>query len=323
MPLYEPADDAVTMAGKCLVSLQNGVPVSLGGYGGFLTVGFDHPVLNLPGQKDFALWGNAFDGSAEPGIVLVSSDTNGDGIPNDEWYELAGSESANPATLYGYEISYTRPSGIEAGVPWTDNQGRRGTIEYMGGEKGPHSHPHYPEWIAGNTLTFRGTCLPENGKWDKEKKMWVMKPYAYGYADNYPNSNRDGCSFDIGWAIGENGQPVILESIDFIRIYTGVNQQIPSGGVGELSTEITGVEDLHPQAADISVNASPERSALFYSDGKLYTKNTGTGEILIYDWKGSVVRRICTNGFSGSYPVDLQPGVYLVRCPEGVYKLGI
>ena len=37
-------------------------------------------------------------GSSEPGIVLVSKDTNGNGLADDEWYELAGSEYNSPAT---------------------------------------------------------------------------------------------------------------------------------------------------------------------------------------------------------------------------------
>ena len=48
--------------------------------------------------------------SAEPGIVLVSKDTNGNGLEDDEWYELAGSEYNSPATTKNYTITYYRPS---------------------------------------------------------------------------------------------------------------------------------------------------------------------------------------------------------------------
>ena len=48
----------------------------------------------------------------------------------------------------------------------------------------------------------------------------------------------------IDWAIDSNGNQVQLDAIDFIRIYTAVNQQIPSGAVGELSTEVQGIERL-------------------------------------------------------------------------------
>lgn len=83
--------------------------ISLGAYGGYITVGFDHTVPNVPGEYDLKIYGNAYydmfgtltgalGGSAEPGIVLVSKDTNGNGLADDEWYELAGSEYNSPAT---------------------------------------------------------------------------------------------------------------------------------------------------------------------------------------------------------------------------------
>ena len=64
---------------------------------------FDHTVINVKGKKDFMILGNSFysdlpeyqekkGGSCEPGIVMVSFDTNQNGLPDDEWYELAGSE---------------------------------------------------------------------------------------------------------------------------------------------------------------------------------------------------------------------------------------
>lgn len=40
-----------------------------------------------------------------------------------------------------------------------------------------------------------------------------------------------------------DGQPANLSGVDFIRIHTGVNQE--NGWLGECSTEIMGVVDLH------------------------------------------------------------------------------
>jgi hypothetical protein len=65
----------------------------------------------------------------------------------------------------------------------------------------------------------------------------------YGYVDNLPNTDRNGCSFDIGWAVDSQRQPVNLSHVDFIRVYSGQLQQC--GWIGETSTEITGAEDLH------------------------------------------------------------------------------
>ena len=51
--------------------------LSLGAYGGYVVIGFDHSVENVPGEYDLILEGNAFAGSSEPGIVWVMQDENG------------------------------------------------------------------------------------------------------------------------------------------------------------------------------------------------------------------------------------------------------
>lgn len=48
--------------------------VSLGSFGGYIVVGFDHSVLNKEGEYDFAIQGNSFETSNEPGIVWVMQD---------------------------------------------------------------------------------------------------------------------------------------------------------------------------------------------------------------------------------------------------------
>lgn len=241
MPVYEEGDDAATMCGKCLDYFRNGYLVSLGGFGGYITAGFDTPITNQAGEYDFRITGNAFDGSAEPGIVLVSQDTNANELPDDEWYELKGSEYDNPQTIHRYRITYYRPESSTGSVRWDDNQGAEGRIE-----RTVNKQSYYPAWINSPTLNFEGTRLPDNGVFDTSLNKWVMSAYAYGYADNQPNGS-DGSKFNIDWATDAGGNPVQLDKIDFIRVYTAVNQQIPSGGVGELSTEIKGIEKLRKE----------------------------------------------------------------------------
>ena len=50
----------------------------------------------------------------------------------------------------------------------------------------------------------------------------------------------------MGWAIDDDGNPVKLASIDFVKVYTAMNQWC--GWVGETSTEVAGAIDLHPDA---------------------------------------------------------------------------
>ena len=58
--------------------------VSLGGFGGYIVVGFDHSIDNS-GDYDIGILGNSFSGSSEPGIVWVMQDENGNGLPDDTW----------------------------------------------------------------------------------------------------------------------------------------------------------------------------------------------------------------------------------------------
>lgn len=60
--------------------------ISLGGFGGYVVVGFDHTITNVTGKRDFRVLGNAFysaanpdsdapeGGSCEPGVIMVAYD---------------------------------------------------------------------------------------------------------------------------------------------------------------------------------------------------------------------------------------------------------
>ncbi len=265
LPRYEAGDTEETMRQKAEASIsgRNDVIVSLGGYGGYITFGFDHTVVNMPDSADFKILGNAFyattamaygsNGCAEPGIVMVSLDSNGNGKPDDEWYELAGSEYYKPETLHHYEITYHKPSPNHIPTPvegtaiadstyiaWQANDGTSGYIP----RNVFHHQEYYPRWIGDETLTFIGTRLADNGVDESGTGAhYMLYAYEYGYADNHPNDITDKVSFDIDWAVDSQGNKVQLAGADFIRVYTGVNQQC--GWVGETSTEIMRAEDLH------------------------------------------------------------------------------
>lgn len=264
MPQYEDGDTYADILRKVEESIvgTNDVMVSLGGYGGYITFGFDHTVVNVPGEKDFRIWGNCFyesldplrkGGSAEPGIVMVSYDTNCNGQPDDEWYELAGSEYHAPTTMHGYVITYHRPDpdrDIVADrnhgltdlyyIRWTDNRGEEG---YMA-KNAYHSQSYYPKWVTADALTFQGSLLAPNGEdVSGTGAYFILYSYPWGYVDNHPNDEAELNSFDISWAVDRNGQPVRLQGIDFVRVYTGVNQYC--GWIGETSTELSRAQDLH------------------------------------------------------------------------------
>ena len=78
--------------------------VHLGGWGGSVTVGFDHPIQNFDGC-DFRGHGNAFVGSSEPGIYYVAqADENGN--PK-KWYLIK--HGMYDYSIHDYEITYYKP----------------------------------------------------------------------------------------------------------------------------------------------------------------------------------------------------------------------
>lgn len=280
-PQYEEGDTQETMNQKVLEAIGNNKKgmISLGGFGGYVVVGFDHTIKNKKGYRDFRVLGNAFydanpepnapkGGSCEPGIIMVAYDRNHNGVPDDdEWYEIAGSSytdckseawydravaAGNDVNTYhNYEITYYRPETEPAGaakeyIRWKDNQGGGGYKE----KNVFHKQSYYPKWVTEDKLTFKGTCLPQNGI-DESKEgtiKFVQYTFSYGYADNEPNASDDS-AIDIDWAVDANGNKVHLPGVDFIKIYTGVNQE--NGWLGECSTEVSGVEDLHILEQDI------------------------------------------------------------------------
>lgn len=228
--------------------MDKGSYVSLGGFGGYIVVGFDHSVDNLSGY-DFAVKGNSFKGSSEPGVVWVMQDENGDGLPNDTWYELKGCETGLECTIQNYEVTYYRPEQAHKPVKWTDNKGNEGQIDYLGMY---HSQDYYyPNWISADSYTLKGTCL-EARNYDKSGNgsYWVQPEYDWGYVDNYSSidlydgniTELKGCNlFDISNAIDSKGESVALKFIDFVKVQGALNTK--SGGLGENSVEVLGFYD--------------------------------------------------------------------------------
>lgn len=283
LPAYEEGDTQETMNNKVLNAIGNNKRgmITLGGYGGYVVVGFDHTIQNIKGKRDFRVHGNAFyaaanpdtnapeGGSCEPGIIMVAYDINKNGIPDDnEWYEIAGSahedhtkepwyekakKAGNDVNFYrDFEITYFRPEQEPTNaeekkqyIKWEDNKGNSGYKV----KNGFHNQPYFPQWAKGDKLTFKGTRLPENGIDESGKgNYFVLYKFRYGYADNETNL-KDESAIDIDWAVNSKGQKVNLPGIDFIKIYNGVNQE--NGWLGECSTEVTNVEDLHILGIDI------------------------------------------------------------------------
>ena len=233
--------------------LKEKIWVSLGAFGGYIVVGFDHSIpkrATAEGEYDFTIQGNAFDGSSEPGIVWVMQDINGNGEPDDEWYELRGSDTGKEGTIQNYAVTYYRPAGRQMDVQWTDSEGKSGCIDYL--ITYHQQDYYYPAWVGEDTYTLYGTRLAPNNVQDPETGYWENKTYDWGYADNFsPKDNLGGDvvdgsgqtnGFRISNAMHRDGTPADLQYVDFIKVQTGV--QVKSGWLGEVSTEVFSFTDL-------------------------------------------------------------------------------
>lgn len=223
---------------------ESGSLLHLGAYGGYVVFGFDHSIINNAGM-DLAVFGNALPPPlewSEPGVVMVSQDKNGNGLPDDPWYELVGSEYSQPGTVKEYRITYYNPKKY-ANVRWKDNRGKTGAVEI----NTFHNHNYYPLFAANqDSITFEGTLLKNT--FGMSGSIYINRSFSWGYADSWSPGDHYGekkyNSFDIDRAVDVNGKSVILPAVDFVKVYTGQNNK-GNTLLGEISTEISGAMDLH------------------------------------------------------------------------------
>ncbi len=285
-----------------------GGSVSLGSYGGYIVFGFDHPVVNKHGY-DVKIYGNAMQsaavadmagGSCEPGIIMVGVDMDGDGVPSDgdKWYEIKGNDYDR--SQHNFEVTYYKPDEDKVRVPhaswrfisdveyvrWTSNDQNPDSTSGYVWRNTFHTQPYWPLWIEDTVLTFRGTKLPNtsidmsNGNGNN----WFQPFFGEGYVDNLPNGQEPG--FMIDWAIDEDGRPANLDHIDFIKVYSA--QLDYCGWLGEVSTEVCGAEDLHPDAEGDEPGPGPDdftftNGVIFINEDR-YGPNQGSINYYNYDY---------------------------------------
>ena len=251
------------MCRRCEEQMEDGNMVHLGAYGGYMTVKFDHPVQNKRGS-DFRIVGNGLynidyplGGTFEPGIVYVGV---GDDGQTRKWSARAGSDYCT-REVHDFSITYRKPTAesgehqqlhstydnyIGWSCKWTDGNGtqRDSTGYHM--KLDYHQQNYWPQWENKDELTFHGGRLPNNAKDESGKgSLWILYRYAedaYGYSNATPATDPYS-TFDLDWAVDDNGNAVSLDHCDFIRVMTGVFQHC--GWIGETSTEVASFTDLH------------------------------------------------------------------------------
>jgi hypothetical protein len=248
--------------------------VTLGGFGGSITLGFERTIWDDPANflgLDAIVFGNAFwvDNNpnrrwAEAAQIEISRDVNGNGEPDDPWYLIPGSHILDPAAQYASQTwdddtrddafppangawippgssgswltsAYLLPPAVFNVVVLPNPNGPSATIEGVFGYADLSPTAVLGD-LDGDNLADDETLSPD--------RFYAAPddPLAVGIT---PGSG-GGDAFDIAWAIDPlTNQPADLEAFDFIRLTTAVN--FVAGLVGEKSAEIDAVADAAPE----------------------------------------------------------------------------
>lgn len=248
---------------------------SLGGFGGSITLAFDHTVLDDPLNwfgMDAIVFGNAFwvGGNpnrhwAECATIEISLDANENGLADDPWYLIPGSHIPDPDAQFAVVAwdddvdDPTYPPDSTEWIPpgytgtWTtqayelpyDLFGSQVVVVNPSGDpdrEGIFGYAEYsPTLVLGD---LDGDNVPDDPGIAPEEFYTVPDdPLTIGIT---PGSG-GGDAFDIAWAVDPSTcKPADLPGFDFIRLTTAVSAGDAGSELGEKSAEIDAVADAAP-----------------------------------------------------------------------------
>jgi len=258
--------------------------VCLHGPGAYIVVRFNPPIENHAeniGGYDFIVFGNAYwnggnpEGShwQEPAYIEVMRDENGNGIPDDAWYLIPGSEFTSfPVSSTTVESRRDEAGYYPAYIAWDTDETHPDW--YPGTELFPDqgdsvSATFYTidsakagttsEWIWGYldvTPTLKlGDMSGADGSGDNslddaedyppDECLSMKAEYFYTVPDTHGDHVIDpgsggGDAVDIAWAVNpETGELANLTQVDFIRI-TNCSMKI-EGVLGDVDSELDAI----------------------------------------------------------------------------------
>jgi hypothetical protein len=209
---------------------------SLGSFGGYEVWRVDH-------KNIYTISGNAFSGFDEPGVIWIQEDRNGNGIPDEMWYELKGSQDYVAKGLNRrYAVTYIDTNAETSTIDtkliyWVDAWGRAGTWL-------SRWHTSWP-----SRITFTGTLLGDKG----QTVPTPLLSNLWGYVDISGPSSGHGPAGDmhppneypVHRAIRANGSSATLTDVRFIKVSTAVFERTQL--FGDKSTEIYSADFLGQQ----------------------------------------------------------------------------
>ena len=202
---------------------DNSSQVSLGGFGGSITLAFDHEIIDSPGKTDFIVFGNSqYDRAPlrfiEPGVVEISADAK-------KWYLIPG------PLLKEFPLDKLCKT-------YPEKAGEFCSFELLA--------PINESIFDGKYLVWGYADLSPVMPLPDGIKPWLFyteadDPFTIGI----DNGTCGGDAFDIAWAIDpETGMPSGLGGFRYIRLTTAVSKEL-GGSLGECSTEIDAVAEIN------------------------------------------------------------------------------
>lgn len=306
--------------------------VSLGGFSGTITLGFNRPVINDPRNRqglDVIVFGNAHYVAgnpnrrwAEAATIEISRDTNHNGVPDDAWYLIPGSHFVSPPappppvfsqTWDDNTGDLTFPPSNPLWLPpgrhgqWTTSGFRLPADPFESGPvlNNPNGGGAVTEGVWGYAdctpvLALGdtdGDNIPDDPSISPEDFYTLPDdPLAVGVTTWLDGGGGGGDAVAIDWAVDPAtfAPPTPpLDAFDFIRITTGAVFIHPQ--LGEISAEIGGVADVRPALL-----------ADWNADGVV---NSTDVSLYINDWfaaqsTGSIVPDVDGNGVVNSTDVS-------------------
>jgi hypothetical protein len=194
-------------------------------------------------RASYKIEGNPMEAWREPGVVWMQEDRNGNGLPDEMWYELPGGDETHPLwknqITRRHALTYFKTddhgSKNEYGqiikeVHWADSRGRAGMI--------PGGFPDKFWGVTGDRVTYTCTLLRDDGDiWSLSYNLLGLE----GYVDCTGNA-----AFPVSRAVRSDGTPANLSEVKFLKVQTGL---VKYGGLfGDVSTEIPWADFLPDQS---------------------------------------------------------------------------
>jgi len=258
---------SLTVPNKSFCVGEDGGMVSLGGFGGYIVLEFAKPIVNDPHNPygvDFTICGNSFIANlygvwTEPGAVMVMKDENHNGLPDDTWYELAGSDYYLSTTKHNATMTYYNPHYLKRHtIPWKLNDGTTGAMR----TNQFHQQSYFPGDYAFNcgrdSISYTGTIIRGCADLSTPSYIENYRAQLFGYCDakgairdevHNPYTTtmaKGGDGFDLDWAVDKDGNYVQLDTVQWVKVYTALNQDC--GWLGEISTEVQWAQRVTPDS---------------------------------------------------------------------------